>query len=134
MKRTVYIIFLLCLIFVLITGCTKDTDFSEGYVYVTIDATKADKGIILSEYAVSLKEGTTVFDVTLAACKDNKIHMSSRGTKVTRYVEGIAGLYEFDCGPTSGWIYYVNGVSPSVGSDMYEIEDKDQIKWEYIIE
>ncbi|HNZ40831.1 MAG TPA: DUF4430 domain-containing protein [Clostridia bacterium] len=134
MKRAVYIIFLLCLIFVLITGCTKDTDVSEGYVYVTIDATKADKGIILSEYAVSLKEGTTVFDITFAACKDNGILMSSRGTVVTRYIEGIADLYEFDLGPASGWVYYVNDISATIGCGLYEIKEGDKIRWEYIIE
>lgn len=117
------------------TGCVKNNAKTEsGYAYITIDASSAEKGVILSDYAVSLDEGSTVFDITFKACKDNNILMSSRGIGAARYVEGIASLYEFDYGPASGWIFYVNGDSSSKSSGVYEIKQGDIITWEYVIE
>jgi hypothetical protein len=107
MKRIIFIITLICAMLFSVTGCVKNTSPHGAYVYVTIDASFIEKGVLLSEYEVSLKEGTTVFDITFAACKDNGILLSSRGTGAIRYVEGIADLYEFDHGPAR-WVFYVN--------------------------
>lgn len=134
MKRIIFIITLVCTMLFSITGCVKNTSSHGAYVYVTIDASFIEKGVLLSEYEVSLEEGTTVFDITFAACKDNGILLSSRGTGAIRYVEGIADLYEFDHGPASGWVFYVNDESASKSSGVYEVQEGDEIRWEYIIE
>ncbi|OQB51299.1 MAG: hypothetical protein BWX97_02307 [Firmicutes bacterium ADurb.Bin146] len=134
MKRTVIFIILICLMLAFIPGCVKNSDTQEGYAYVTIDASYADKGIILSEYAVKLEKGSKVFDITFTACKDNELLISSRGIGAARYVEGIADLYEFDYGPASGWVFYVNSESASKSSGVYEVKEGDIIKWEYVIE
>ena len=47
------------------------------------------------------------------------------------YVEGIANLYEFDCGEQSGWLYLVNGWSPNYTSDCYLLSDGDAVTWYY---
>ena len=47
------------------------------------------------------------------------------------YIEGIANLYEFDCGGNSGWMYCVNGFFPSYGCSKYEVKDGDVIEWKY---
>ena len=47
------------------------------------------------------------------------------------YVQGINYLYEFSCGPLSGWMYKVNEVFPNYGSSKYELEDGDVISWVY---
>ena len=47
------------------------------------------------------------------------------------YISGINYLYEFDFGDLSGWVYHVNGVSPSVGCGEYKLSDGDRIEWLY---
>lgn len=47
------------------------------------------------------------------------------------YVQGIDGLYEFDCGRNSGWMYKVNGTFPNVGAPKYTVEAGDHIQWLY---
>lgn len=50
------------------------------------------------------------------------------------YVQGIDGLYEFDCGRYSGWMYKVNGKFPNVGAGKYTVHEGDQIQWLYTCE
>ncbi|MBE6023892.1 MAG: DUF4430 domain-containing protein [Cellulosilyticum sp.] len=92
-----------------------------------------DKGIILSAEELTYTEGETVFDVLVRATKNHKIHMEYTGSDVykTNYIEGINNLYEFDCGPLSGWMYRVNGVFPNYGCSNYVLEKGDVIEWVY---
>lgn len=71
-----------------------------------------EDGIILDSFKVEYKDGDDVFDAILAAVKANKIHMEYIGTTAMPYIEGVANLYEFDCGATSGRMYQVNGQVP----------------------
>jgi len=47
------------------------------------------------------------------------------------YIEGIGNLYEFDGGPTSGWMYSVNGAYPNCGSSAYVLQNGDTVCWRY---
>ena len=47
------------------------------------------------------------------------------------YIEGIANLYEFDCGELSGWMYRVNGWFPNYGCSRYVLQDGDTVEWLY---
>lgn len=53
------------------------------------------------------------------------------GSGDSTYVEGINNIYEFDFGDLSGWMYFVNGESPSVSCGEYVLSDTDEIKWLY---
>ncbi|MED4017673.1 DUF4430 domain-containing protein [Sutcliffiella cohnii] len=48
------------------------------------------------------------------------------------YIAGVNNVYEFDYGFTSGWMYKVNGVSPSVGVGTYELSNNDIVELYYI--
>ncbi len=54
------------------------------------------------------------------------------------YIDGITSpftgemLSEFDNGPNSGWIYYVNGIMSSVGIRDYKLAAGDVIIWTYV--
>lgn len=87
-----------------------------------------ENGVILESYEIEYEEGATVFDVFAKVVKENKIHMEYSGTSKVPYVEGIANLYEFDCGPLSGWMYKVNGWFPSFSMGQYKIERGDSIE------
>jgi len=93
-----------------------------------------EDGTILKATEFSLSEGDTVYDILVEACRTNKIHMEKSGTDGMIYIVGIGYIYEFDFGDLSGWKYYVNGVSPSVGCDQYTLKDGDTVKWLYSLE
>ena len=87
-----------------------------------------EDGIILEKLEVSYEDGATVFDVLASVVKENKIHMEYTGTSKIPYIEGVANLYEFDCGPLSGWMYQVNGWFPSFNMGQYKVERGDKIE------
>ena len=90
-------------------------------------------GVIYAERAVEFSEGETVFDLLLRETRANKIHMEYVDTPAynSAYIEGIANIYEFDCGSLSGWIYKVNGISPSYGCSRYVLKNGDRVEWIY---
>ncbi|MFR7819665.1 DUF4430 domain-containing protein [Candidatus Pseudoruminococcus sp.] len=90
-----------------------------------------ENGIILDDTEFSISEGDTVFDVLVSATKKNKIQIDYDSSNETVYVKGINGLYEFDCGELSGWMYKVNGETPNVGCSGYKLKDGDVIEWAY---
>ena len=90
-------------------------------------------GVILGTTTVELKDGDTVFDVLSRVVRSNGIHMEYVNTPAynSAYIEGIANLYEKDCGSGSGWMYSVNGWYPDYGCSQYDVNDGDVIKWNY---
>ena len=90
-------------------------------------------GIVYAEQTVIFYEGESIFNVLLREMKKNKIHFEFVNTPIynSAYVEGIANLYEFDCGELSGWVYKVNDWSPNYGCSRYSVKDGDKIEWIY---
>ena len=90
-------------------------------------------GILFKSRQVVFYEGESVFNVLLREMKKNKIHMEFTNTPIynSAYIEGIANLYEFDCGDLSGWMYKVNGWFPNYGCSRYKLKDGDVIEWVY---
>lgn len=90
-------------------------------------------GKLLSRTAVTFHAGETAFDVLKRVTTDNRIHMESRFTPAynSAYICGIGNLYEFDCGPESGWMYCVNGWYPNYGVSNYELKDQDELQFNY---
>ena len=88
-------------------------------------------GCILKETKFALEKGDTVYDVLIKAAKKYGIQTDISGGSGLFYVKGINYLYEFDCGDLSGWMYLVNGVSPSVGCGEYTLSDGDKVEWLY---
>ena len=90
-------------------------------------------GVILDTSKMSFEEGETVFDVLKRACSLASIQLEYSWTPMynSHYIEGINHLYEFDCGPESGWMYKVNGWFPNYGASVYTLKDGDVIVWTY---
>ncbi len=91
--------------------------------------------VILPEPALALRSGDTVFDVLYRAVRSYRIPFEYQGADKNRfggvYVEGINYLYEFSCGPNSGWVYRVNGEFPSTSCSNLTLQDGDRIEWLY---
>ncbi len=102
-----------------------------------LDSSKADilpeDGVIFPETTVYFSEGESVYDVLVREMMNAKIHMESENTPMYKsaYIEGIANLYEYDCGPLSGWMYKVNGEFPNYGCSAYVLSDGDRVEWVY---
>lgn len=90
-----------------------------------------ENGIILDETEIGIESGETVYDVLCKATAQNGILFEVSGNGKSVYVEGIGNLYEFDFGDLSGWMYYVNGKSPSVGCGDCILSAGDKIEWHY---
>ena len=90
-------------------------------------------GVILATSSVQYYDGETVFEVLKRACSAAGIQIEYSWTPMynSYYIEGINHLYEFDCGPESGWMYKVNGWFPNYGCSAYTLEDGDVIVWCY---
>lgn len=88
-------------------------------------------GIILASEKFAITEGDTVYDILTEAARKYKIQLENNGSSELAYIKGINYLYEFDFGDLSGWVFHVNGISPSVGCGEYELSDGDNIEWLY---
>ena len=83
-----------------------------------------------SSKTIEIVEGETVYDIL----KKTGASVSARNTGYGVYIEGINGRFEFDEGPTSGWVYTVNGSRPSTSCNKYEVKSGDKIVWTYVEE
>lgn len=92
-----------------------------------------DDGIVLPETEVKFSDGESAFDVLQRELKKDNIHMEFQKTAAynTVYVEGIANIYQFDCGELSGWTYSVNDKFPNYGCSDYKLQDGDDLKFLY---
>ena len=92
-------------------------------------------GVILPPTEYVLRPGDTVFDILDRAVRYNKIQMEYQGSDENSYgsvyIKGINYLYEFSCGPLSGWMYRVDGEYPNYGCSKYELKDGQNIEWIY---
>jgi len=92
-----------------------------------------DETLILSDSAMTFNGGKSVLDILKAATRAAKIQMDYSGAGALAYVRGIDNLYEFDKGPESGWVFYVNGELSRRGAGAYKIYDGDVVVWKYVL-
>lgn len=94
-----------------------------------------EDGVIMPPTQFVLRKGDTVYDVLSRALRHNKIQMEYQGADENSYdsvyIQGINYLYEFSCGPYSGWMYRVDGEYPNYGCSRYKLRDGQTIEWIY---
>jgi hypothetical protein len=92
-----------------------------------------EDGIILAATKVEFIGGESVFDVFRKVLREEKIHFEYVDASAydSVYIEGIGNIYEFDCGPQSGWMFSVNDVYPGLGCSAYTLADGDVIVFSY---
>lgn len=156
MKRIVRIM-VIVLVVVLLCGCGKIKDDQiadlngDGKLTCTLevrcdtllgslDKMKSEKaalvpenGVILPATEVTFTAGDSVFSVFRKVLREEKIHFEYVDASAydSVYIEGIGNLYEFDCGPQSGWMFRVNGIYPGLGCSAYTLADGDVIEFHY---
>ena len=94
-----------------------------------------EDGVILSEKTFEITDGETVFDLLNEAAQTYSIQVENTGSSANAhgmvYIAGINYLYEYDLGDLSGWVYHVNGISPSRGCADYVLSPGDEVQWLY---
>ena len=92
-----------------------------------------ENGILLETVEIEFTGGESVFDVFRKVLREEKIHFEYVDASAydSVYIEGIGNIYEFDCGPQSGWMFSVNGVYPGLGCSAYTLADGDVIVFNY---
>ncbi len=92
-------------------------------------------GVMLPATVCPIAEGDTVYDVLIRAARSASLTVESAGVVIgpseAAYIVAIGHLSEFDFGDLSGWVYQVNGISPSVGCGAYVLSDGDLVEWHY---
>ena len=97
-----------------------------------------EDGVILAPTAFDIESGDTVFDILTEAAQTYGIQVENKGSAGSShgmvYISGINYIYEFDFGDLSGWVYHVNGITPSRNCGEYVLSDGDRIEWLYTCE
>ena len=92
-------------------------------------------GIILDTTELEITENQTVYVLLTDAAKAYNIQVENSGVNGQNssmaYIRGINYIYEFDFGELSGWMYKVNGQTPSVGCGEYVLSPGDKVEWLY---
>ena len=81
---------------------------------------------------IEVNSSSTAYSVLRELAKQNGKSISTKGFGSTVYVSGIDGLKEFDHGPSSGWMYKVNGTPPNIEAGAYRLKAGDQVIWYYV--
>lgn len=81
---------------------------------------------------IEVNSSSTAYSVLRELAKQNGKSISTKGFGSTVYVSGLDGLKEFDHGPSSGWMYKVNGTPPNIGAGAYRLKAGDQVIWYYV--
>lgn len=87
---------------------------------------------IMMQGNIEVNSSSTAYSVLRELAKQNSKSISTKGFGSTVYVSGIDGLKEFDHGPSSGWMYKVNGTPPNIGAGAYRLKAGDQVIWYYV--
>ena len=92
-----------------------------------------EDGVLLALTEAEFEAGESVFDVFRRCLREEKLHFEYVDASAydSVYIEGIGNLYEFDCGPRSGWMFSVNGTYPGLGCSGYTLADGDAVVFRY---
>lgn len=96
-------------------------------VSISVDSSSVG-GPVSASATFTFEEGATVYDALCAL----GLGIGSQDGVYGVYVSSINGLSEKDHGPSSGWMYAVNGSQPNVACSAYKLGDGDSILWRYV--
>lgn len=96
---------------------------------VTIKGPVSEGQKTMLKSTVKVHSGDKVFNVLKRATTAKHMSLAYKGGNI--YVRGIDGLFEFDKGSGSGWMYNVNGHFPDVSCGSYPAKRGDKINWLY---
>lgn len=124
LKRTLSIV--LCLVFALCTLSISVFASDELTVFLRIEG--IDSCLYYSDVVIS--EGDTVFDVIMTAdAEDDAITVTATNSQYGSYITAINGITagSYTTLKWDGWLFMVDGKSPSVGADAFELKGGETV-------
>ncbi|MBQ4105200.1 MAG: DUF4430 domain-containing protein [Clostridia bacterium] len=97
----------------------------ENYSHIPND------GVILGATEYAIEQGDSAYDLICKAAEEENLIVATDGDPASPYITGISNIFGGDFGELSGWLFYVNGESPSVGCADYTLCDGDSVEWLY---
>ncbi|SDE10821.1 S-layer homology domain-containing protein [Paenibacillus sp. UNCCL117] len=104
-----------------------------GTVTLSVEKRAIQKDDVIPPTRVALRSGDTAWSLLKRELDSRGIRYEARWDSVRNsiYVESIDGDREFDHGPVSGWLYYVNDDMPNKGASEFQLKDGDIVRWRY---
>lgn len=109
-----------------------ETPKQDSPVKQTVSITVIGINTTMMQGNIEVNSSSTAYSVLRELAKQNGKSISTKGFGSTVYVSGIDGLKEFDHGPSSGWMYKVNGTPPNIGAGAYKVKAGDTVIWYYV--
>ncbi|MGL5439046.1 MAG: S-layer homology domain-containing protein [Filifactoraceae bacterium] len=109
----------------------KVTDSKEITVRVSVTG-DSSMGDLIDNYSVTVPNDSVAW-VAIKKAFDAKGISYVIGFN-DNYIRSIGGLGEFDRGPNSGWLYYVNGTKPNIGVGEFTLSDNSNIHLKYTLD
>lgn len=91
-------------------------------------------GVLVYSTEAEHREGLTAFDLLMETSREENIPTAYTGGKSSPYITSIGGFAEKQHGPSSGWIYTVNGESVMKPCNKCVLNPGDRLEWKYITE
>lgn len=134
-------IILVLVIFLGVLGKTYFTSKSAPVTTLeqpTVLREKKQPGIALSTVVLDFGEGKistyssilgkTAFQALQKVTSANNLNLDIKQYDFGVFVKAVGGVENTK---DLSWIYFVNGKSPEVASDKYELKDEDKVEWKY---
>ncbi|WP_347862826.1 DUF4430 domain-containing protein [Salimicrobium sp. PL1-032A] len=130
MKNLKDLLGMLLMAMVIATGCQAESNSSENQeeqveeqagIEATVELTKDEGAEQITEKEINVEEGTVLLD----AMEENFELETQDG-----FITGIEGVSAEE-GEQKAWIYTVNGEEAMVGAGEYEIEEDDEIRFDF---
>lgn len=118
-------VFIVSLIAISLFSCQKKGENLVGTVSYKVEA--HDKALFEKTYDI---DNNTCYDIL----KQTGLTIEEKKSAYGMYIVSIEGYKEFAEGPSSGWVYFINGAYAPCASDQYYLQDGDEILWKYISE
>lgn len=96
---------------------------------ITLKVAGTNGQTILPPTTMLLESGDTPYSVLIRKLRQDQVTVTGAGSSF--YVSGINGINAGDDGPSSGWMYSVNGVYPSVSAAAITLTNGDVVAWHY---
>lgn len=108
----------------------NDVSNNENYKFV-INVQIKDVNSLLLFGTVKSNKSLTAYEALEIFAQESNFEIKKSGSGSLSYVTSINGLKEKDNGPSSGWMYKVNGSFPGSAAGKYTLNSGDTLEWVY---
>ena len=106
---------------------TKKDEEEKLKFIVNVNIKIVDDTIFSSQ--IVLDNEVNAFEALKYYCESNSIQLGYTGSGKLAYVNSINGIREKSEGPSSGWMFKVNGTFSNLSAGRYNLSSNDTLEW-----